>query len=437
LELGYALTVAAVNLWDRRIGAVAQDGPGEAAIFEYVPEFASAGVEVAPLQMPVNRSRYRFPALAFESFRGLPGMLADSLPDDFGNAVIDAWLARQGRAPESFNAVERLCYIGRRGMGALEFAPAVGPSTRHSESLEVAALVELAGEVLAQREGLHTSLSDASGADGLREILLVGSSAGGARAKAVIAYDPLSGAVRSGQLDVPDGFGHWILKLDGVDTHREIGGTHGYGAIEYAYALMAREAGIEMTECRLLDEGGRRHFMTRRFDRNGNEKIHMQSLAALAHFDFRKAGAYSYEQALLVIRELGMSAAAVEQQFRRAVFNIVARNQDDHVKNIAFLMDRSGRWSLSPAFDLTYAYNPRGVWTASHQMTLAGKREAFTLTDLRACARSASLARTAPARVLADVVAAVTQWRRFAADAGVEEGVAKAIASTHRLALAT
>ncbi len=429
------MTVAAVNLWGRRIGAVAQEAPGEAAIFEYAPEFVGAGIELSPLRMPVNRTRYRFPALAFESFRGLPGMLADSLPDDFGNAVIDAWLARQGRAPESFNAVERLCYIGVRGMGALEFAPTLGPSARRSESLDVSALVELAGEVLAERAGLHTELSDAGGAAAMREILLVGSSAGGARAKAVIAYDPLSGAVRSGQLDAPDGFEHWILKLDGVDTHREFGNTQGYGAVEYAYANMARAAAIEVSECRLLEEGGRRHFMTRRFDRDANEKLHMQSLAALAHADFRQAGAYSYEQALLSIRQLGLSAGAVEQQFRRAVFNIVARNQDDHVKNIAFLMDRDGRWALSPAFDMTYAYNPRGVWTAQHQMSLAGKRDGFTLADLSACARSASMARTAAERIFDEVREAVAEWPVFAAAAGVDEASASAIAATHRLVL--
>ncbi|MGD0980799.1 MAG: type II toxin-antitoxin system HipA family toxin [Solirubrobacteraceae bacterium] len=429
------MTVAAVNLWGRRIGAVSQESAGEPAIFEYAPEFVGAGVELSPLRMPVSRVRYRFPALAFESFRGLPGMLADSLPDDFGNAVIDAWLARQGRAPETFSAVERLCYIGRRGMGALEFAPTLGPTSRAAESLEVSALVDLAGQVLAAREGLHTSLAEAGGVEAMREILLVGSSAGGARAKAVIAYDPLTGSIRSGQLDAPNGFAHWILKLDGVDSHREFGNAQGYGAIEYAYAAMARAAGLEMSECLLLEEGGRRHFMTRRFDRDGNEKIHMQSLAALAHLDFRQAGAHSYEQALQTVRELGLSAAAVAEQFRRAVFNIVARNQDDHVKNIAFLMDREGRWALSPAFDVTYAYNPRGVWTGQHQMSLAGKRDGFTLADLRECARGASMARGAAERILGEVVDAVSDWLLFAREAGVEDQDARAIAASHRLKL--
>ena len=427
------MTVAAVRLWGRRIGAVSQEDAGAAAVFQYAPEFAAGGeVELAPLQMPLREAPYSFPALGFESFRGLPGMLADALPDDFGNAVIDAWLAREGRAAESFSAVERLCYIGARGMGALEFEPALGPRTREAEELEVSALVALASEVLAEREGLAAQLP---AADAIRDILLVGSSAGGARPKAVIAYDPSSGAVRSGQLDAPPGFEHWIIKFDGVDSHREVGNTRGYGAIEYAYSQMARAAGIEMTECRLLAEGGRRHFMSRRFDRDGNHRLHMQSLAALAHLDFRQAGAHSYEQALAVIHRLGLSPAALEQQFRRMVFNVVARNQDDHVKNIAFLMRPSGEWALSPAFDVTYAYNPRGVWTSRHQMTVAGKRDGFTLADLRSCAATASMQRGAPARILGEVVEAVSQWPAFAEEAGVPKRDAARIARTHRLEL--
>jgi len=385
--------------------------------------------------MPVRSAAYSFPALA-ESFRGLPGMVADSLPDDFGNAVIDAWLARQGREPDSLNAVERLCYIGTRGMGALEYQPALGPTRQPANDLQVSELVKLASDVLAEREGLTTTLQEGDSQEAIRDILLVGSSAGGARAKAVIAYNPQTGAVRSGQLDAPEGFEHWLLKFDGVDSHREVGNAKGYGAIEYGYANMALAAGIHMADCRLLEEGGRRHFMTRRFDRAGNEKLHMQSLAALEHFDFKQPGAYSYEQALLVIRRLDLSHAAVEQQFRRMVFNIVARNHDDHVKNIAFLMRQDGQWALSPAFDMTYAYNPNGVWTAQHQMSVAGKRDGFTVENLRACAQTASMKRDAAERILKEVSDAVADWPRFAAEAGVPEDRAAAIASTHRLGLA-
>ena len=430
------MTVAAVQLWGSRIGAVSQDAAGVPAVFEYTPAFARSGIELSPLRMPTgggSAQRFTFPALG-ASFRGLPGLLSDSLPDRFGNAVIDAWLAREGRAPDSFNAVERLCYIGMRGMGALEFEPTLGPAPAAGRDLEIAALVQLASEVLAEREGLDATLADQSD-EAMRDILAVGTSAGGARAKAVIAFNPDTRAVRSGQLDAPDGFDHWLLKFDGVDSHRELGDAKGYGAIEYAYASMARATGIELMECRLLEEGGRRHFMTRRFDRVGNRKLHMQSLAALGHYDFMQAGAYSYEQALMTIRQLGLSRAAVEEQFRRMIFNIVARNQDDHVKNIAFLMNPDGEWALSPAFDMTYAYNPAGQWTNQHQMTVAGKRDGFTVADLRACAQTAAMKRAATERILAEVVAAVTEWARFAADAGVPDDEAAAIAATHRLRL--
>jgi serine/threonine-protein kinase HipA len=429
------VTVAAVDLWGRRIGAVSQVDSGEPAVFEYEPEFSQATIEPSPLQMPVARRRYSFPGLAPASFRGLPGMLADSLPDRFGNALIDAWLARQGRSPESFNAVERLCYIGKRGMGALEFRPALNSPSEPARDLEISTLVELAAEVLAERDDLNVSLHADDRAEAIRDILAVGTSAGGARAKAVIAFNPNTHTVRSGQLEAPNGFEHWLLKFDGVDTHRELGNTEGYGAIEYAYANMARDAGIDMAECRLLEEGGRRHFMTRRFDRVGNTKLHMQSLAALSHFDFMQAGAHSYEQALGVIRWLGLPMAAVEQQFRRMVFNIVARNQDDHVKNVAFLMDRGGAWVLSPAFDMTYAYNPAGQWTSRHQMSVAGKRDDFTVEDLRACARTAAMKRGSAERILAEVVEAVADWQRYAEEAEVGDEQAIAIARTHRLRL--
>jgi serine/threonine-protein kinase HipA len=435
--MGDDVTVAAVKLWGRRIGAVSVSRPGDVASFQYDPAFVRTGVQPAPLRMPVGPAPYRFPALSPESFRGLPGMLADALPDLFGNALIDAWLARQGRAPESFDAVERLCYIGTRGMGALEFAPAVERAPSAERNLEVAELVALASEVLTARDGLSTTLAAGQEADGLADILAVGTSAGGQRAKAVIAYNSTTGEVRSGQVPARPGFDQWLLKFDGVSgPGQELGGSQGYGAIEYAYSLMAAEAGVLMTPCRLLEESGRRHFMTRRFDRpDDGSKLHMQSLAALGHYDFRLDGAYGYEQALLTAQQLGLSHRATEQLFRRMVFNIVARNQDDHVKNIAFLMNERGDWALSPAFDVTYAYNPSGRWTSRHQMTVNGKRDAFTVADLRACAEVGKLKRTEPARILAEVVAAVSRWERFADEAGVTEADAAAVSRTFRLGL--
>lgn len=428
-------TVAEVLLWGSTIGAVSVDGPGGVAAFEYTAAFRQSGIEIAPLMMPLAAQVYSFPQLARESFHGLPGMLADALPDKFGNAVIDAWLASQGRLPQEIDAVERLCYTGSRGIGALEFKPTKGPQARVSTPVKVDSLVALASEVLASRSGLRASFADPQREHALREILRVGASAGGARAKAVIAWNPSTNEVRSGQVKAPSGFEYWLMKFDGVsnNTDRDLADPNGFGSIEYAYSLMAKAAGIEMSECRLFEEGGRRHFMTKRFDRLENgDKLHMQSLAALAHLDFNDPAAHSYEQALAVIRRLGLSMDAVEEQFRRMVFNVVARNQDDHVKNIAFLMDRRGQWSLAPAFDVMYAYNPSGAWTARHQMSLAGKREGFTLDDLKAVAATASMKRGRAEKIAREVTSAVARWREFAATAGVAERQSDMIATVHR-----
>jgi serine/threonine-protein kinase HipA len=428
--------IAKVQLWGRTIGAVSLEAGRDVAAFEYDPEFAGSGIQLSPLVMPLSGQVHQFPELPRNTFHGLPGLLADSLPDKFGNALIDAWLATQGRTPENFSAVERLCYTGTRGMGALEFAPVLGPKPRKASKLEVDALVRLAGEVLTHRGRLQGHLHAAGKAKALRAILTVGTSAGGARAKAVIAWNPQTHEVRSGQIAAGDGFEYWLLKFDGVAGNRdkERDDPTGYGAVEFAYHRMARAAGITMSECRLLEENGRRHFMTRRFDRlAGGEKLHLQSLCALAHFDFNQAGAYGYEQALLAIRRLQLPMSAVEEQFRRMVFNVVARNQDDHVKNIAFLMNPLGEWSLAPAFDVTYSYNPAGAWTGTHQMTLNGKRDGFTREDFVQCARSALMKRGRAATILEEVQATVERWPEFAAEAGVPDGWRDKIQKTHRL----
>jgi len=428
--------IAKVQLWGRTIGAVALEEGREVAAFQYDPAFAGSGIELSPLTAPLSGQVYEFPALPRNTFHGLPGLLADSLPDKFGNALIDAWLATEGRTPEGFNAVERLCYTGTRGMGALEFAPVLGPKTRKASKIEVDALVRLAGEVLTHRGNLLGHFHQAGKGKALRDILSVGTSAGGARAKAVIAWNRATNEVRSGQIAAGDGFEYWLLKFDGVagNKDRELEDPKGYGAIEYAYHLMAKAAGITMSECRLLEENGRRHFMTRRFDRlAGGAKLHMQSLGALAHFDFNQAGAHAYEQALLTIRQLKLPMAAVEEQFRRMVFNLVARNQDDHVKNIAFLMNKQGEWSLAPAFDLTYSYNPSGSWTATHQMTLNGKRDGFTMKDVEACAKAAVMKRGRAGKIIGEVRAAVARWPEFAAEARLADDWRDKIQSTHRL----
>jgi len=416
-------TLAEVRLWGRRIGAVALEDGADTAAFEYDPEFTNSGIEVAPLTMPLSRQIYRFPELSRATFYGLPGLLADSLPDKFGHVVIDAWLARQGRAPESFNAVERLCYTGDRGMGALEYRPAIGPKRTESRQLHVDQLVELASEILTRRNELNVSFDGASREQAMADILQVGTSAGGARAKAVIAWNPDTNEVRSGQVKTGKGFQYWVLKFDGVSGNRdkELEDPRGYGAIEYAYSLMAKDAGITMSECRLFEENHRRHFMARRFDRlEGGEKLHMQSLCALAHFDYNLAGAYSYEQVLQVMRRLGLPADDMEELFRRMVFNVLARNHDDHVKNIAFLMDKTGRWSLSPAFDVTYSFNPQGAWTSVHQMSVNGKRDGFTIDDFHACAGAASLKRGRVEKIVGEVKEVVAGWKEYADNAGVD-----------------
>ncbi len=428
------MTDANVMLWGRRIGAVSWDQTRALAVFQYDPAFVGAGIEVAPLTMPVRRTPYEFPALNRETFKGLPGMLADALPDRFGNRLIDAWLAETGKRPEDFNPVDRLCYIGRRGIGALEFGPAIRRPTR-AKRLEVARLVELANRVLDERANLAGRLDGDNDADSLEDILSVGTSAGGARAKAVLAWNPTTGEFRSGQLDAAQGFEHWLLKFDGIANNKdkELNDPMGFGRIEFAYAGMARAAGISMSECRLHHEGGRSHFMTKRFDRDDDgRKLHMQSLGAMRHFDFNDPSAYSYEQAIMTIRQLNLGMVAVEEQVRRALFNVMARNQDDHVKNIAFLMDRSGQWALSPAYDLAYAYNPSGQWTRDHQMSLAGRRNGFERDDLLQFAASAGLKRRKALDILEAVSASVRDWAKHAEAAGVAPGDTERIEKTFR-----
>ncbi len=432
------MTTAEVWLWGTRIGAVTLPAGEQFASFEYDPDFLPSGINLSPLRMPPGRQVYRFPALALESFQGLPGLLADALPDKYGNALIDAWLATQGRTGADFNAIERLSYTGMRGMGALEFIPAQGPVFNTAEKVRIDALVTLASEVLAHRSELKVSLTGNDKVDALREILRVGTSAGGARAKAIIAWNPQTNDVCSGQVRAPEGFEYWLMKFDGVDNNKDhdLADPLGYGAIEYAYSQMAVEAGIEMSECRLFEEGPRRHFMTRRFDRLADgDKLHMQSLAALLHLDFNEPGAHAYEQAFAAIRELGLGQDTLTQQFRRAVFNIVGRNQDDHVKNIAFLMDRGGQWRLSPAFDVSWSYNPNGRWTAQHQMSLGGKRDGFTLGDLVAAGKAAGLSRRAVNQVVSDVIDSVSHWRKIARKVGVRRDFIDDIEQTLRLDL--
>lgn len=433
------VTTAAVNLWGREIGAVTVAAAGDVPVFQYRPEFARGGVQLSPLRMPLRERPYRFAALGRdEAFEGLPGLLSDSLPDRWGRTLIDAWLDAQGRSPESFDVVERLCYVGTRGIGALEFQPAVDAPAPTGADLRVDRLVELAATALERRDAFTAELTADPGEDEMRAILTLGTSAGGARPKAVIAFNETTGQVRSGQVDPGPGFRHWLLKFDGVGGAGDHGlnDPRGWGAIEFAYWRMARMAGIDMMESRLLDEHGRRHFMTRRFDRpDAGGKLHVQTLGALEHVSYNAPGAYSYERAFMAARALGLETPAVEALFRRMVFNIVARNQDDHVKNISFLMGRDGRWRLAPAYDLTFAFAPGNRWLQAHQMTVNGRRDDFSVADLRAASGVAGLKRGRAERILSEVSDAVSQWPRIADEVGIDSTARDEIHRAHRLAL--
>lgn len=429
------MTTATVRLWGTPIGYVSMDRGERFARFEYDPEFAAAGIEVAPLQMPVVARRiYQFRELETRSFHGLPGLLADSLPDKYGNRLIDVWLARTGRTPDQFHAVDRLCYTGTRGMGALEFEPSTSTSELADRPLEVAELVELASMAFAEKDKLSAVLDGAHGEQALLDILSVGTSAGGARAKAVIAFDPASKQVRSGQTKLPPGFEHWLIKFDGVAFSGDwgIADPKGYGLLEYSYAQIAQRCGVQMTECRLLQENGRSHFMTRRFDRDADGgKRFVQTFAALQHYDYYESGAYSYEQLFLTMKQLAVPPASMEQQFRRVLYNLVGCNQDDHVKNFAFRMDRRGRWDIAPAYDLCHAEG--SDFTRRHQLSIAGKTGDFTLADLKELADHAGLPRGRERRLLDEVVEAFAGWPALAAELGIPKRLVQHVQRTLRL----
>lgn len=429
---------ARVILWGSDIGAVTWLHDQNIGVFQYTPEFAESRIEVAPLTMPLRAAPYQFPSLSEETFKGLPGLLADSLPDKFGNTLINAWLSQQGRDTGSFTPVERLCYTGNRGMGALEFKPLLNEAPSSARQVDIDALVTLANRVLDDRVALKGKFSEEDDQQVIEDILRVGTSAGGARAKAVLAWNERTNEFRSGQAPASPGFSQWLVKFDGIhgNKDKELADPLGFGRIEYAYYLMARAAGIEMEECRLFEEGGRAHFMTKRFDRTPTgKKLHMQSFGAMMHYNFNSSGAYSYQQALQTIKKLGLSSHDIEQQIRRAIFNILARNQDDHVKNIAFLMNPKGQWTLSPAFDVTYSYNPTGEWTSQHQMSLNGKRNGFEIDDLIAFAALGGLKKVKAKNMIAEIAAAVAQWKQYASATDISKKDIDRIAKTHRLGL--
>ena len=428
-----AIELAEVMLWGTAIAVVRWDEQSGVADFQYTPEFQGFGIEVAPVVMPVRAQAYRFSHLNKETFKGLPGMLADVLPDKFGNALIDQWLIKQGRSPEDFNPIERLCYTANRAIGALEFRP----TQRYFDpdqgaQIEIDKMVRLASLVLQKRQ-FEIDRQDLDG-EALEQILQIGTSAGGARAKAIINWNEQRNIILPGHMQPQDGFDGWLIKFDGVSENRdkELADPLGYGRIEYAYYLLAVKAGIEMMESRLLEEGGRAHFMTKRFDRVGGDKLHMTSLCGLGHFDFNDPAATSYEQAFVLARQLQVPREHVAQLFKRMVFNVVFRNQDDHTKNIAFLMDRSGAWQLSPAFDVAYSYNPNGLWTSKHQMSINGKRDDFIVSDFLSAAEQTGLPKQRIRKCIDEVLTVLPLWANCAQAAGVSGEMIEAIGKTFR-----
>jgi len=404
-----------VEIWGKKVGAVALNPDSGFYAFEYEPKFLRSGIELAPLQMQLAQGAepFEFLSLPIETFQRLPAMIADALPDKFGNALINAWMADRGMNASSITALDRLAYMGQRSMGALTFRPSRGPAKTQSTALQMSRLVTQA------RSAIRGDFDNSDHAgEVLRQIIQVGTSAGGARAKATIAWNPQTQEVRTGQFDIPEGFQAWLLKFDGIGADEQLGEGRNYGRIEYAYSLMAKAAGLTMSECHLLEEEGRAHFMTRRFDRSGNERHHMQTLCAMAHLDFNQIGAHSYHQLFQTAQALGLGRPALEEILRRMIFNVLAANHDDHTKNFSFLLREGHAWELAPAYDITFAFNPENKWLKQHLMSVNGKFEGITEQDFRDVADRYGLLGVCKG-IVADVRAAVAQWPRFAAEAGV------------------
>ncbi|WP_289289039.1 type II toxin-antitoxin system HipA family toxin [uncultured Muribaculum sp.] len=423
--------IARVNLYGQPVGTFRWDNNRQLAHFEYAESFIGKGLEPSPILMPVRQGRiYSFSDIGRETFKGLPGMLADSLPDTYGRALFDRWLALTGRS--SGNAVETLCFLGKRCMGALEFEPAMDAPYSPDVRIELDSLVEVTSEALSEKEEFGANLEEDKKA-AIAEIVRLGTFAGGQRAKAIIAYNPLTGEVRSGQIETPEGFDYYLIKLDGVTAEAGFRETQNFGRLEYSFYRLVKECGIEMSDCSLIEENGRAHFLTKRFDRQNGEKIHMQTLCDIAHYDYRNPRSYSYEQAFNVMRALRLPYSQAQEMYRRMVFNVVIRNQDDHTKNISFLMDRQGKWTLSPAYDMVFAYNPKGGWTAQHQMSINGKFDDITRQDLLEFAKRNNIKE---ATEIIDRIAEVSsRWPLLARECEVPQPMIDAIVPNLKLSI--
>lgn len=423
--------IARVNLYGQPVGTFRWDNNRQIAHFEYVDSFIGKGLEPSPILMPVRQGRiYSFSDIGRETFKGLPGMLADSLPDTYGRALFERWLALTGRS--SGNAVETLCFLGKRCMGALEFEPAMDTPYSSDVRIELDSLVEVASEALSEKEEFGVNLDDDKKA-AIAEIVRLGTSAGGQRAKAIIAYNPQTGEVRSGQIEAPESFDYYLIKLDGVTAEAGFRETQNFGRLEYSFYRLVKECGIEMSDCSIIEENGRAHFLTKRFDRQDGKKVHMQTLCGIAHYDYRNPRSYSYEQAFYVMRALRLPYSQAQEMYRRMVFNVVIRNQDDHTKNISFLMDRQGKWSLSPAYDMGFAYNPKGGWTAQHQMSVNGKFDDISRTDLLEFAKRNNIKDAA--EIIDSITEVSSRWPLIARECEVPQQMIDAIVPNMKLIL--
>jgi len=429
------MKTAFVHIWGERAGAVAWDDATGVASFEFDNAFKRNNWDLSPLKMPVNSREdiFSFPELRKKAnselscFKGLPGLLADSLPDNYGNQLINRWLAEQGRPENSMNPVEKLCFIGTRGMGALEFEPATLSNTKKTFDIEVNSLVEIAQKMLSKRKQFGANLQEQD-EQAIRNILKIGTSAGGARPKAVIAYNEKTGKVKSGQAKAPKGYDHWLIKLDGV-SDVQLGESYGYGRVEYAYYLMAGDCGIEMMPSELFEENGRAHFMTKRFDREGTDtKHHIQTLCAIKHYDYNDMRSYSYEQLFQTMRELRLTYPEAEQMFRRMVFNVLSRNCDDHTKNFSFRLKKDHKWELAPAYDVCHSYRPDSEWVSQHALSINGKRTGITRNDLLVLAESVNIKKAD--QIIQQINSVVNRWTEYADSANVRPMLRDAIATT-------
>lgn len=425
------------------VGAVSYNADTQLGVFEYFPSFIKTGIELSPIKMPLSKNIYSFPQLDYATFKGLPGLIADSLPDDFGNAVMNAWVATQGQSTSDITPLQRLQYTGKRGMGALSYSPATKRKNLNaSQVIHIESLISIAQEVLNKREQFSANLSHNGYEDeaAMMSLMSVGMSAGGARPKAILAFNKDFTQVRSGQTDVPDGFTHHLMKFDGVSEHNKrqeaFSDPMGYGAMEYTYHLLAKECGIDMMPCYLLNEGKRRHFVTERFDRKGNEKIHVQTLNGLEHISYKQIGSYSYAELFHTARKLNLSPDDAMQLFKRMVFNVISRNHDDHVKNFGFILDSDNEWALAPAYDLAYSYKPNSHWVSKHWMTINGKQDGFTRDDFYSFEKlSPIFSKRKIDDVLNQTIEAISHWDKLALEQEVPGSLIKEVSQNLRLFL--